>query len=261
MSSFEVGSRVWCVRNADASTVYAFGYGTYHGDEPMPGWDHPDELAQAAAAIRRHDERPVFDPQRQHEHFISSGRMSREEADQWLARAQATLEADRARPVEDRARELAYQMGLNPVIDLEQGGYVWGAECWWGPAGDEDMARFAKGRTIVEVRRPARGIRWVRWEGKKLPAGAKLVTRSSRFGNPYRAADEHGGKEAAVSRFANFLINRRNPPPGWVNPFPAYPSDEDIRDQLAGHDLACACEEATPCHRDILLVLANGPAQ
>ena len=38
---------------------------------------------------------------------------------------------------------------------------------------------------------------------------------------------------------------------------PAYPSDEEIRAELAGHDLACWCSLDEPCHADVLLELAN----
>lgn len=33
---------------------------------------------------------------------------------------------------------------------------------------------------------------------------------------------------------------------------------DDIRAELAGHDLACWCPLSEPCHADILLALANG---
>ena len=36
-----------------------------------------------------------------------------------------------------------------------------------------------------------------------------------------------------------------------------YPSREEIRAQLAGHDLACWCPLEGPCHADVLLEIAN----
>lgn len=35
---------------------------------------------------------------------------------------------------------------------------------------------------------------------------------------------------------------------------------EDIRRELAGHDLACWCKPGDPCHADALLEIANGGA-
>jgi hypothetical protein len=35
------------------------------------------------------------------------------------------------------------------------------------------------------------------------------------------------------------------------------PSRDDIRAELAGHNLACWCRPGTPCHADILIQLAN----
>jgi hypothetical protein len=37
----------------------------------------------------------------------------------------------------------------------------------------------------------------------------------------------------------------------------AYPSDQEIRATLAGHDLACWCPLDGPCHADVLLAIAN----
>jgi hypothetical protein len=36
-----------------------------------------------------------------------------------------------------------------------------------------------------------------------------------------------------------------------------YPPREEIRAQLAGHDLACWCPLDGPCHADVLLEIAN----
>jgi hypothetical protein len=33
------GTRVYAVRNADKTTVYAYGFGVYLGDLPHPGWE------------------------------------------------------------------------------------------------------------------------------------------------------------------------------------------------------------------------------
>ncbi len=33
---------------------------------------------------------------------------------------------------------------------------------------------------------------------------------------------------------------------------------DDLREQLAGHDLACWCSLDQPCHADVLLRIANG---
>lgn len=40
---------------------------------------------------------------------------------------------------------------------------------------------------------------------------------------------------------------------------PGYPSDDEIRRELAGRDLACWCSLDEPCHGEVLLEIANGP--
>lgn len=37
----------------------------------------------------------------------------------------------------------------NPCIKLDNGGVVWGAQCWWGP--EEDYEKFVNSRKVVMV--------------------------------------------------------------------------------------------------------------
>src|SRR5437016_122231 len=116
-----------------------------------------------------------------------------------------------------------------------------------------------------------------RTRGWRLPAAAVVVARPSRCGNPFTVA-EHG--HLAVDRFRRLLHERRHDL-ALADRWP-YPSDEQIRAELAGRDLACWCplpvrtrdqvaELAAPpgvtvpdhidlCHADVLLRLANGGA-
>lgn len=46
------------------------------------------------------------------------------------------------------------ELGLrNPRIDLDDGGTVWGYQCWWGPI--EEWERTVAGRKVVDVPLPA----------------------------------------------------------------------------------------------------------
>ncbi|GAA2048442.1 hypothetical protein GCM10009800_40770 [Nocardiopsis rhodophaea] len=90
---------------------------------------------------------------------------------------------------------------------------------------------------------------------------AVVVSRPTKWGNPFRIED-CGSREASVHQFRRHLQERRNPPPGWVDSV-GYPSDEEIRAELAGHDLACWCPlpqkgEPDLCHAAILLRVAAG---
>ncbi|WP_382307315.1 DUF4326 domain-containing protein [Herbiconiux sp. UC225_62] len=102
---------------------------------------------------------------------------------------------------------------------------------------------------------------------------AIIVARPSRWGNPillsdvggqYPSLDERGIATLVVRDFEvlarrgrlsfpnwRFLGGERGPV-AWV-----YPSVEEIRETLAGHDLACWCGLDMPCHGDPLLEIAN----
>lgn len=153
----DVGTRVWVVRDYDDTTVHAYGFGTHLGDHLMPGWDHPATLATCANAIRRSDiSGPLFDAKAFYDRKVAAGDMSREQADRILAEADRRHAEDQQRPITDRALDLARSMGMNPRIRLDAGGFVWGAECWWGEADDDTPTSWAKGRMIITVPAPLR---------------------------------------------------------------------------------------------------------
>lgn len=110
--------------------------------------------------------------------------------------------------------------------------------------------------------------------GWRLPEGALVVTRPTKWGNPFRVGatigrdDElapylhiPGGwgqlvsvrildAQTAVDAYFEWIVNQ-----------PALCLS--VRDELAGHDLACWCPltyrdgSPYPCHADLLLHLAN----
>ena len=152
----EIGTRVWAVRDATDDVVHAYGFGTYVGDRLMDGWDHPSILARCEKSIRRSDERPLIDPHAFYGRKVEQGEMPREEADTAIARVEASVAAERALPFAQRVTKLAQACGMNPVIELDAGGWVWGAECWWGEA--DTPVTWAKGRSIVAVPAPEREV-------------------------------------------------------------------------------------------------------
>lgn len=82
----------------------------------------------------------------------------------------------------------------------------------------------------------------------KLPAGAVLVTRSSRWGNPFRIT-AHGGpysREESIQLYRDYILEK-------IEENPAY---YDLS-KLRGKDLACGCGPNELCHADVLLELAN----
>jgi uncharacterized protein DUF4326 len=94
-------------------------------------------------------------------------------------------------------------------------------------------------------------IRFNRFERKPFPPNTKLVTRGSRWGNPFPVArrGDPATHAAAVERYREWIM------------MPEQASlREDARRELAGHDLACTCAPGLPCHGDVLLEIANQDA-
>lgn len=132
----------------------------------------------------------------------------------------------------------------------------------------------------------------IRKRGAKLPSGCKLVTRATRWGNPFKVADiaragygdwSHPSPDPLWSAHFNFigsLARHGETPEGLA--YRAYRDRlavehavslfrtlaEHFRavdpagfaewiEPLRGHDLACSCPLDQPCHADVLLELAN----
>lgn len=96
-----------------------------------------------------------------------------------------------------------------------------------------------------------------RTAGWRKPGGARVVTRATIYGNPWaigklgplgRIAPD---AESAVGLFVAMLSGPQ------MRAAVGYPSDDAIRAELRGRDLACWCAPGCPCHADVLLALAN----
>ena len=104
-----------------------------------------------------------------------------------------------------------------------------------------------------------------RTKGWRMPPNTVKVTRPGKFGNPitvsgYYDAGYNGDLETAtrhcVEGFRAWMEGRRH----WSHGIP-FPSPPDIS-VLRGKNLACWCKLDAPfCHADVLLELANPPAE
>jgi hypothetical protein len=101
---------------------------------------------------------------------------------------------------------------------------------------------------------------------------AVIVDRTSGFGNPWKVGEPGiPDRAAAAAQFALGLALRRIVAATAKDPGEAlllmrlgsnYPSDERIRAELSGRDLACPCELPEPgeidhCHARVLMDQAN----
>jgi uncharacterized protein DUF4326 len=82
-----------------------------------------------------------------------------------------------------------------------------------------------------------------RRKGARLPEGAIVVTRPTKWGNPHPL---ELGRTEAVRRYRSDLFAGRLPV-----------TVDDVKRELHGHDLACYCPLDEPCHADVLLAVAN----
>lgn len=89
-----------------------------------------------------------------------------------------------------------------------------------------------------------------RSKGWRLPAGAVVVTRPGKWGNPYKVdmSISHHSPDQCVGRYELHLRTGK-----------LHISVEDVRRELRGKDLACWCRLDQACHADVLLRVANGP--
>ena len=84
-------------------------------------------------------------------------------------------------------------------------------------------------------------IQLSRKKGFKLPPNTVVVSRPSKWGNPY-PVDEYG-REGAIKQY-RYLIEK-------------YQLEANIKKELRGKNLACWCKPGQACHADILLEIAN----
>lgn len=111
--------------------------------------------------------------------------------------------------------------------------------------------RIAKQMT---TEKPIR-VQLKRTKGWRIPPNTVVVSRPSRFGNPFKTPAFPA--LIAVEHYRNLLTAERLLPPHLVL------KRERILDalpSLRGKNLACWCGEG-PCHADVLLELANKPTE
>lgn len=106
-----------------------------------------------------------------------------------------------------------------------------------------------------------------RTKGWRKPAGAIVVARPSRWGNPFTVAscleadfakDVEDARRVCTGAFRDWLAgNTWAAGSGleWDERRAAYLA---AIPELRGRDLACWCSLDQPCHADVLLELANG---
>ncbi len=91
-----------------------------------------------------------------------------------------------------------------------------------------------------------RRVRLSRSRGWHKPENTTVVSRPTKWGNPYRAGETLESRADAVARYEEDLRAGR-----------LRVTVEEARRELAGRNLACWCSLDGPCHADVLLRIAN----
>lgn len=86
-------------------------------------------------------------------------------------------------------------------------------------------------------------IQLKRTKGWRKPEGAVVVTRATKWGNPFKIGPD-GTREDCVEKYRRWL------PHSGLDPM-----------ELRGKDLCCFCALDKPCHADVLLAAANRDAE
>jgi hypothetical protein len=90
-----------------------------------------------------------------------------------------------------------------------------------------------------------RRIQLCRVKGWRLPDNTVVVSRPSKWGNPYPVAPHRNREQAALLYWAALITG--------VLPYTV----ADVRRELRGKNLACWCPIGLACHADALLEIAN----
>jgi hypothetical protein len=99
----------------------------------------------------------------------------------------------------------------------------------------------------------AQRIQLRRTKGWRKPDGVAVVSRPTKFGNPFPAS--YFGPQEAVRLYREWLAGVDHL--GYTNASEMRRRVLDGVVELATRDLACWCPLDQPCHADVLLELAN----
>jgi hypothetical protein len=105
-------------------------------------------------------------------------------------------------------------------------------------------------------------IQLSRAKGWKMPENTVKVDRSTKWGNPWCVVNEDDANlwiaEAKTLRFVEIVPDGIDPAEHLIAYFRARSVDTlPNLAPLRGKNLACWCKPGTPCHADVLLVIAN----
>lgn len=121
---------------------------------------------------------------------------------------------------------------------------------------------------MPEPAEPPRRFRLSRARGARKPEGTVVVSRPSRWGNPWKAELVDGVGWCCTDTRTGLVVQARDRADAhdlavahyraWIAQGDADGTRDAIRAELRGKNLACWCPHDMPCHADVLLEIANG---
>ena len=102
-----------------------------------------------------------------------------------------------------------------------------------------------------------RGIQLRRVKGWRMPPNTVSVARPGKWGNPCHIGMWKNYTAADAVRDYKRWIDRDPGVRSYENAFGEPPTKKEIRRELRGKNLACFCPLDQPCHRNVLLKIAN----
>lgn len=102
-------------------------------------------------------------------------------------------------------------------------------------------------------------IQLSRRKGYRKPEGAVVVTRPTKWGNPWREGTTNWTvKPGGVIDRSGKVLTRQDAVDSYRNSLLASPDlVASAQRELRGRDLACYCPPGQPCHADVLLEVSN----
>jgi hypothetical protein len=152
--------------------------------------------------------------------------------------------------------------------EIKARGVGGGVEVWRRPAACAQGFSLRRKGVAMPEPTPVR-LRRSRAKGARLvsPNGLPVVcvTRGTKWGNPFSVwqhADVRVGTPAEAVHLFRLLVTGDA---GLLARYPflrgRYAEIATSIDSLLGKNLACFCKPGEPCHADVLLELANAPAE
>jgi Domain of unknown function (DUF4326) len=135
------------------------------------------------------------------------------------------------------------------------------------PAQQDALQRLARTLPDQQPRGPQR-LYWNRWSREPFPTGAKLISRGTGFGNPFKVPKPHTDADLdhVLHWHRRYLqgdpeaVRRARDDYRWkYHHLHGQALVQRIREKLAGHDVVCTgCPPGQRCHGDLILAVAAG---